>query len=277
MNCSAASLPGHNSDAANVYSRSIDFPHGTGESQLRSVLRPLALLIALLPLALASATPQARAQERPPRRLAIPCAAPSSMQSPASPSPALSFLSPRTRPCSPTATANSLSTTSQRAAIRSLSPSPAIRGAAASWCAASVSPHLTPASRRNRRSRFRSGPTCPAWLSPSRRWPTIAGHVTLSTADPADGIRIQAFVRRIENGHPHWTIAGEARTRSDGSFRIANLEPGSYRISTSASLDRPGLALNARGPVWGYPSLYYPGTTDDQRRGHPYRGCGPAG
>ena len=47
---------------------------------------------------------------------------------------------------------------------------------------------------------------------------TIAGHVTLSTADPADGIRIQAFGRRIENGRPRWAWPAEARTRSDGSL-----------------------------------------------------------
>lgn len=106
------------------------------------------------------------------------------------------------------------------------------------------------------------GPDMPSVALSITPLATIAGHVTLSTADPDDGIRIQAFDRRMANGHPHWTIAGEARTRSDGSFRIANLEPGSYRLSTLASLDRPGLALNAHGPVWGYPSLYYPGTTD---------------
>jgi hypothetical protein len=106
------------------------------------------------------------------------------------------------------------------------------------------------------------GPDMPSVTLSITPLATIAGHVTLSTADPDDGIRIQAFDRRMENGHPHWTIAGEARTRSDGSFRIANLEPGSYRLSTTATLDRPGLALNTHGPIWGYPSLYYPGTTD---------------
>jgi hypothetical protein len=110
--------------------------------------------------------------------------------------------------------------------------------------------------------RIQVGPDMPSVTLSITPLATIAGHVTLSTADPDDGIRIQAFDRRMENGHPHWTIAGEARTRSDGSFRIANLEPGSYRLSTMASLDRPGLALNAHGPIWGYPSLYYPGTTD---------------
>ncbi len=96
---------------------------------------------------------------------------------------------------------------------------------------------------------------------------TIVGRVTLSTADPADNIRLQILARGTENGHPHWNFAGQARTRSDGSFRIANLEPGSYMIATMASLDRPGQALNGSGPIWGYPALYYPGVTDPTAAG----------
>ncbi len=94
----------------------------------------------------------------------------------------------------------------------------------------------------------------------------IVGHLTLSTADPADGIQVQVFVRQLQNGRPHWSNAGQARSRSDGSFRVANLQPGTYMVSTQPSLDRPGLPVsspaNARAPIWGYPSLYYPGVTD---------------
>ena len=91
---------------------------------------------------------------------------------------------------------------------------------------------------------------------------SILGHITLSTADPPDGVRVQVFARRLQNGHPHWVNVGQVRVRNDGSFRVSDLAPGSYIIATMPSLDRPGLALNSREPVWGYPSLYYPGTTD---------------
>jgi len=102
-------------------------------------------------------------------------------------------------------------------------------------------------------------PTITARITPLAM---ITGHVTLSTADPADGIRVQVFLRRFQNGRPRWSMGGTTRTRSDGSFRIASLEPGTYMVSTLASLDRPGLPANDHGPVWGYPSLYYPGVTD---------------
>jgi hypothetical protein len=115
---------------------------------------------------------------------------------------------------------------------------------------------------RSQPAQIQVGPDMPSVALSITPLATITGHITLSTADQADGFRIQAFLRKLRNGRPQWTVAGEARTRSDGSFRIANLEPGDYRIVTMASLDRPGPALNASGPVWGYPSLYYPGTTN---------------
>jgi hypothetical protein len=94
----------------------------------------------------------------------------------------------------------------------------------------------------------------------------ISGHVTLSTSDPADGIQVMAYTRHLQNGRERWTVAGSARTRSDGSFRIDELAPGSYMIYTAPSLegDRPS---NDRGPVWGYPAVYYPGVTDPSAAG----------
>lgn len=118
------------------------------------------------------------------------------------------------------------------------------------------------------------GPDMPNLTVPVNPLGMITGHVTLSTADPADNIRLQVLVRSLENGRPHWTLAGQSRIRSDGSFRIANLEPGSYMIATMASLDRPGQALNGRGPIWGYPSLYYPGVTDPGAAGVLHLGAG---
>jgi hypothetical protein len=110
--------------------------------------------------------------------------------------------------------------------------------------------------------RIQVGPDMPTLSFSIAPLAMITGHLTLSTADPADGISVQAFLRRFQNGRAQWVVAGQARTRSDGSFRMADLAPGSYMVSTMPSLDRPGAAANDRGPVWGYPSLYYPGVTE---------------
>ncbi|HEX4309399.1 MAG TPA: carboxypeptidase-like regulatory domain-containing protein [Acidobacteriaceae bacterium] len=110
--------------------------------------------------------------------------------------------------------------------------------------------------------RIQVGPDMPAITASITPLAMITGHVTLSTADAADGIRVQVFSRRFQNGHARWSMGGTTRTRSDGSFRIANLEPGTYMVSTMASLDRPGLSPTGQGPIWGYPALYFPGVTD---------------
>jgi hypothetical protein len=94
----------------------------------------------------------------------------------------------------------------------------------------------------------------------------IAGHVTLSTSDPSDGIQVMAYSRQLQNGHDRWTVAGSAQTRSDGSFRIDELAPGSYMIYTQPSIE-PGRPTSDRGPVWGYPAVYYPGVTDPSAAG----------
>jgi hypothetical protein len=91
---------------------------------------------------------------------------------------------------------------------------------------------------------------------------TIAGQIALSTADPADGIRIMVFRRQMHFGHPQWEMAGSAQSRSDGSFRLGGLPPGSYMVYTQASLDRPDSGEASHLPVWGYPPEYYPGVTD---------------
>jgi hypothetical protein len=95
----------------------------------------------------------------------------------------------------------------------------------------------------------------------------ITGHVTLSTADPADGIQVTAYTRRMENGRMRWASAGRARTRSDGSFRIGGLASGNYMVYTQPSLDQDRPQRKSSGPVWGYPAVYYPGVTDPSAAG----------
>lgn len=90
----------------------------------------------------------------------------------------------------------------------------------------------------------------------------ISGHLTLSTADPADAMRISVYRRALEDGHPRWSMAAMARTRSDGSWRVADLAPGRYLVLTSAAIDGPADAGNSQVPVFGFPALYYPGVTD---------------
>lgn len=90
----------------------------------------------------------------------------------------------------------------------------------------------------------------------------ITGHVTLSTGDEADGIRIMAYRKRSVNGRERWTLQGIVTTNSEGAFRLANLDaPASYLLYSMPAHDRIGPI--APGAVsYGYPSLYYPGVAD---------------
>lgn len=97
---------------------------------------------------------------------------------------------------------------------------------------------------------------------------SISGQITLSGSDPSDGIAVSIYHRQFQEGRPLWVIAGRAVTRSDGTFRLGDLEPGSYMVSTQATLDRTGgLVNNSNRPVWGYPPVYYPGVTDPNSAG----------
>jgi hypothetical protein len=89
----------------------------------------------------------------------------------------------------------------------------------------------------------------------------ITGQVTLSTSDPADGIRVMAYRRRIVNGREQWMMENTARTSSDGVFRIAGLQPGDYLVYTMPARDTDGPPPRG-GPVYGYPAAYYPGVSD---------------
>ncbi|HTW48717.1 MAG TPA: carboxypeptidase-like regulatory domain-containing protein [Acidobacteriaceae bacterium] len=91
---------------------------------------------------------------------------------------------------------------------------------------------------------------------------TIVGVVSLSTSDPADGIRVLLYRQSFRSGRGQWSLAGNTRTRSDGSFRMGDLPPGRYMLATEASLDNPAAETGSRLAVWGYPPEYYPGVTD---------------
>jgi len=118
------------------------------------------------------------------------------------------------------------------------------------------------------------GPDMPALtfrLAPNA---TIAGTVTLSTSDPADGIHVTVYRQQVEDGRTRWVMGGNAETRSDGSFRLGDLPAGHYMIYTHPSLDQPQGTGETHGPVWGYPALYYPGVTDPSSAGVVALGAG---
>lgn len=94
----------------------------------------------------------------------------------------------------------------------------------------------------------------------------IIGHVTLSTADQADGIQVMAYSRGIVNGRRQWEMRGMATTNGEGIFRIAGLQPGDYLLYAQppSYLDEP---LRPGAKSYGYSPVYYPGVADISEAG----------
>jgi hypothetical protein len=91
---------------------------------------------------------------------------------------------------------------------------------------------------------------------------SIAGHVTLSSADQAAGTQLMLFRKQLDQGRARWVSAGNAMTDSDGTFRFPVVAaPGSYVVCTQSSLERdlfpaPGAA------ALGFPAACFPGGLD---------------
>ncbi len=60
----------------------------------------------------------------------------------------------------------------------------------------------------------------------------IVGNVSLPTSEAPDSIGLQIFRREVQNGHGHWTPAGNTQSKSDGQFRFADLPAGTYKVLT---------------------------------------------
>jgi hypothetical protein len=90
----------------------------------------------------------------------------------------------------------------------------------------------------------------------------IKGRATLPAADPARGVDVQLFARQVQDGSPRWMQKNSARTNSNGEFRFAELEPGTYKVLTREWMDNDPEATTPGGQLYGFPPVYYPSATD---------------
>jgi hypothetical protein len=91
----------------------------------------------------------------------------------------------------------------------------------------------------------------------------IYGRITDSDGDPIQNLQIMLVHASIVNGQRTWQQMGSAQTKDDGEFRLFGLPPGTYYLRTQS---RPAANLrvgaNSQTAPGGYPTNYYPGTTD---------------
>ncbi|MGA9509394.1 MAG: carboxypeptidase-like regulatory domain-containing protein [Candidatus Sulfotelmatobacter sp.] len=90
----------------------------------------------------------------------------------------------------------------------------------------------------------------------------IKGRVTLPAADPAPGISVELFSRQVQDGTPRWMQKSSTRTNSNGEFRFAELEPGSYKLLTREWMDIDPEGTVPGGQRYGFPPVYYPSASD---------------
>ena len=105
---------------------------------------------------------------------------------------------------------------------------------------------------------FQAGGTQPELTIALEPEALVVGHVSLPGSDAFDRIQVELFRRQVREGREHWDSAGTVMSRSDGEFRFAELQAGSYKLVTHELLDRDPLTFNPSGQLYGYPPAYYP-------------------
>lgn len=90
----------------------------------------------------------------------------------------------------------------------------------------------------------------------------IKGRITVTSGDAALGIMVQLFSRQVVDGLPRWTQGEMASANSAGEFRFAELRPGSYKLVTREFMDNDPVTNVPGSQQYGYPPVYYPGTSD---------------
>jgi hypothetical protein len=90
----------------------------------------------------------------------------------------------------------------------------------------------------------------------------VIGHVTLADGEGAAGIPLELYRRVVENGRARWNNVGSVQARSDGEFRFADLEAGTYKLFSAELNDRDPVTSDPRGQGYGYPPDYFPGASD---------------
>jgi hypothetical protein len=90
----------------------------------------------------------------------------------------------------------------------------------------------------------------------------IEGKVSLPSAEPPDSITLFLYRREVQDGSAHYIHAGQTQSTSDGEFRFADLRAGTYKLLTSELLDRDPVSFDPRGPMYGYPPVYFQNAPD---------------
>jgi hypothetical protein len=90
----------------------------------------------------------------------------------------------------------------------------------------------------------------------------IKGRVSTGSAETPAGVEVQLFDHQTRDGISRWAPTATAQTRSDGSFRFADLAAGSYKIMTHEYMDNDPAVAIPGAQSFGFPPAYFPAASD---------------
>lgn len=90
----------------------------------------------------------------------------------------------------------------------------------------------------------------------------ITGHVNVPGSEGDVRIDCELYQRRLQNGRMAWSPVNRFTSWSDGEFRFSGLGSGTYKLITHEQMDFESRIPMPGAPLFGYPPMYYPSTTD---------------
>jgi hypothetical protein len=90
----------------------------------------------------------------------------------------------------------------------------------------------------------------------------IVGHVEVPGSEGDVRIGCELYRHNVNEGIEKWVPSGQFSTWANGEFRFSNLEAGTYKLITLEQMDRDSMVPVPGRPLFGYPPMYYPNTTD---------------
>jgi hypothetical protein len=90
----------------------------------------------------------------------------------------------------------------------------------------------------------------------------LVGHVDVPGSEGEVRIPCELYRKEMRGGRQFWSPSGSSTTWGNGECRFSDLSEGVYKMITREQMDRDSLAQVPGGPLFGYPPVYYPNTTD---------------
>lgn len=90
----------------------------------------------------------------------------------------------------------------------------------------------------------------------------IIGHVNVPGSEGDVRIYCELYRRTLQNGRMTWAPSLSFTSWIDGEFRFSGLEAGTYKLITHEQMDLESMVPVPGAPLFGYPPIYYPNTTD---------------